>query len=120
MGDLIEQDSASGALGRREFALRNQVQNALRTGENIRMHRRLLVELEHLRHVTDNKIPALIELTGIRGHHARRDLQKCRLAGAVASDKTHALALQNRHRRVIEHSLIAEAHNEFRSAGDGT
>jgi hypothetical protein len=77
MGDLIEQDSAPGALGGCEFVLRNQVQNALRTGENVCMHRRLLIELEHLRHVTDNKIPALIELTGIRGHHTRRDLQEC-------------------------------------------
>ena len=51
--DLIEQDSAPRAFRRCEFVLRDQIQNPLRAGENIRVHRRFLIELKHLRHVTD-------------------------------------------------------------------
>ncbi len=119
MRDLVEQDSAPRAFGRREFVLRDQIQNALRAGEDVGMHRRLLIELEHLRHVTDDEIAPLIELARVRLHHARRDLQKSRFARAVASDQADAFALQNRHRRVIEHDLIAKAHDEFRRAGNG-
>ncbi len=83
------------------------------------MHRRLLIQLEHLLHVTDNEIAALIELARIRLHDARRDLQESRFARAIATDKTNAFALQNRDRCMIEHGLIAEPHDEFCRARNG-
>src|SRR5438034_4681021 len=80
VGDLIEQNAAPCAFRRRELVLHDQIQNALRTGENVRMNRRLLLELEHLRHVSDNQIASLIKLPCVRLHDSVRDLEKSRFA----------------------------------------
>src|ERR1043166_5682892 len=85
--DLIEQDSAPRAFGRREFVLRDQIQNALRAGEDVGVHRRLLLELKHLWHVPNDKIPALIELACVGRHHARRNLEESRFARTIAPDE---------------------------------
>ena len=118
MRNLIEQDSAPRTFGRREFVFCDQIQNALRAGEDVGVNRRLLIQLKHLRHVTDDEIAPLIELARIRLHHACRDLEKSRFTRAVASDQPNAFAFQNRDRRLVEHRLIAEAHDEFGGAGD--
>ena len=97
----------------------DQIEDALRAGEDIGMDRRRFIELKHLRHITDDEVAPLIEFASVRLHHACGDLEKSGFAGTVASDQANALALQNRQRGAIEHGLIAKADDEFGRAGDG-
>jgi hypothetical protein len=115
--DLIEEDSAPRAFRRRGLVLSNQIQNALRAGEDVGVDRRLLVQLEHLRHITDDEITPLIELARIGFHHARRDLEKRRFPRAIAPNQSHTFPLENRGRRLIEHHLVSETHHEPARAG---
>src|SRR5207248_6945485 len=59
MGNLVEQDSAPGAFRRRRLVFGNQIENLLRTRDNIGVNRSLLLQLEQLRHVTDDEIAPL-------------------------------------------------------------
>jgi hypothetical protein len=109
--NLIEQNSAPRAFRRRGLVFSDEVQNPLRARKNIGVNRRLLLQLEHLRHVTDNQIASLIQLARIRLHHSRRDLEERRFARPVAPDQTNAFALQNGNCRMIEDRLISKPHH---------
>ena len=52
VADLIEHHSTARALRREPLVFGNQIQDALRAGENIRVHGRRFIQLEQLRHVT--------------------------------------------------------------------
>src|SRR5436190_12499485 len=100
---LVEENAAPCAFGGGELVLHDQIQNALRTGEDVSMNRYLLIELEHLRHVSGNQIASLIILACVRLHDSGCDLEKSRFARTIASDQTDALSFQDRDRRLVEH-----------------
>ena len=64
-----------------------------------------------------HEVAALIKLARVRLHSSGRDLQKGRFPRAVAPDQTDALPFQNRRRRLVEHDLIAKAHDQLARTG---
>ncbi|MBA3651974.1 MAG: hypothetical protein H0W66_10975 [Chthoniobacterales bacterium] len=116
MPDLIEQNSAPCALRRRGLVFLYQIKHALRAGQDIGVDRGGFIELKHLRHVTDDKVTAAIELARIGRHDAGGNLQESRFSGAVAADQPDTFTFQKSDGSLVEDDLIAEANGEFRSA----
>src|SRR5207302_3176347 len=89
------------------FVFGNEVENPLRTAENVRMDRGRIVQAGKLWHIASDKITPAGEFTRIGLGHAGRDLEEGRFARAVAADKPNVFALAEGDCRAVEDDLSA-------------
>jgi ketosteroid isomerase-like protein len=119
MLDLLEQQRALRAFCWHAFVVGDEIQDPLRSGEDVVVHRRGIVEVEDLRHIAGNEIAPERDLPAVRRRRACDQLEERRLPGPVAADEPHALAFEDRDARLVEHRLRAVPHDEISRTGDG-